>query len=60
MIKRFEIFILLLFTVNKMKASAQFDCGLAIGINTLNYVFVTRSMEIRVQLNSNCMHLRDF
>ena len=38
----------------------QYDCGLAISLDSLKYVIVTRSMEIKVRLSSNCMNLRDF
>ena len=38
----------------------QFDCGLAIELEPLQYIFVKRSQEIKITLNSNCMSLRDF
>lgn len=60
MIKRFEIFALFILLSQGIAANQQFDCGLAMSINSLKYVFVTRSMETRISLNSNCMHIRDF
>lgn len=38
----------------------QYDCGLSVSLSTLKYVMVTRSMEMKVRLSSNCMNLRDF
>ena len=38
----------------------QFQCALSIEISPLEYIFVTRSMSLRIRFTSNCLKLRDF
>ncbi len=38
----------------------QYDCALSVELDPLKYIIVTRSVEIKIRLNSNCMSLRDF
>lgn len=38
----------------------QYDCGMALELEPLKYIIVTRSVELKIRLNSNCMSLRDF
>ena len=42
------------------RASVQSECTLAAEIFPLEYVFVTRSVSLRIRLTSNCLRLRDF
>ena len=38
----------------------QFQCTLSAEISPLEYIFVSRSMSVRVRFSSNCLRLRDF
>ena len=38
----------------------NFQCTLSIEVSPLEYMFVTRSMSVRIRFVSNCLKLRDF
>ena len=37
-----------------------FQCFLSVEVSPLEYIFVSRSMSIRLRFSSNCLRLRDF